>query len=297
MTREIHPATRLGALHLTVASLDRQTAFYQQALGLHLHWQAEGKAGLGAGGEDLLVLTEMPEARRAPRTTGLYHFAILLPNRRELARAIVRLAQLKVPQSPTDHVMTETTYLADPEGNGIELYADTPEDGFFGEENGQMVCRDKNGVLRSGRDPLDIDELLTHLQPDDRFDTPVDPATKMGHIHLHVAQTEPAMHFYRDVLGFGKQIEDAMMGFVSAGGYHHHIGFNTWVGRGAPPPPPGSLGLRYYTVVLPEQAELERLEAQLEAAGAAIERRPDGLLVADPSQNHLLLTVQPAAVH
>lgn len=291
MTREIHRATRLGAVHLTVASLERQIAFYQQALGLRLHWQADGKAGLGAGTEDLLVLIEVPDAKREPRTTGLYHFALLLPNRRELARAIVRLAQLKVPQSPTDHVMTETTYLSDAEGNGIELYVDTPEDGFFGEENGQLIARDKNGVLRSGRDPLDIDELLTHLQPGDRFDGPVDPVTRMGHIHLHVADIEPAMWFYRDILGFGKQIQDAMVGFVSAGGYHHHIGFNTWVGRGAPPPPQGALGLRHYTVVLPEQGELERLEAQIHAAGWPLERRPDGLMVADPSQNHLLLTV------
>lgn len=291
MTREIHPATRLGAVHLTVASLERQIAFYQQALGLRLHWQADGQAGLGAGTGDLLVLTEVPGAKREPRTTGLYHFALLLPNRRELARAIVRLAQLKVPQSPTDHVMTETTYLSDAEGNGIELYVDTPEDGFFGEENGQMIARDKNGVLRSGRDPLDIDELLTHLQPGDRFDSPADPVTRMGHIHLHVAHIEPAMRFYRDILGFGQQIQDAMMGFVSAGGYHHHIGFNTWVGRGAPPPPQGALGLRHYTVVLPEQGELERLEAQIDTAGWPLERRPDGLMVADPSQNYLLLTV------
>ena len=291
MTREIHPATRLGAVHLTVASLERQIAFYQQALGLCLHWQDEGMAGLGAGGEDLLVLTEMSGAKRVPRTTGLYHFALLLPTRRELARSVMRLAQQKVPQSPTDHLMTETTYLSDPEGNGIELYVDTPEDGFFGEENGQVVARDRNGKLRSGRDPLDVDELLTHLQPGDRFDTPVDPATKMGHIHLHVAAIEPTMHFYRDVLGFGKQIENATAGFVSAGGYHHHIGFNTWVGRGAPPPPQGALGLRYYTVVVPEQGELERIEARLLAAGVPVERRPDGLIVADPSQNYLRLTV------
>lgn len=291
MTKEIHPATRLGAVHLTVASLERQLAFYEQALGLHVHWRRDRQAGLGGGAEDLLVLTEVPGARRMPRTTGLYHFALLLPHRRELARLIVRLAQLKIPQSPTDHLMTETTYLSDAEGNGIELYVDTSEDGFFGEENGRMVARDKDGVLRSGRDPLDLDELFAHLRPDERFDAPIDPQTTMGHIHLHVADVDTSMQFYRDVLGFGKQIYDDMMGFVSAGGYHHHIGFNTWLGRGAPPPPPGSLGLRHYTVVLPEQAELQRLQAQLEAAGVPVERRADGLMVADPSQNHLLLTV------
>uniref|UniRef100_UPI0035B51A19 VOC family protein n=1 Tax=Symbiobacterium terraclitae TaxID=557451 RepID=UPI0035B51A19 len=117
MTQEIHPETRLGPVHLTVSSLDRLTDFYQRALGLQVHWRSDGRAGLGAGGEDLLVLYEAPGARPTPRTTGLYHFALLLPDRRELARAIVRLAQLKVPQAPTDHLMTETTYLSDPEGN------------------------------------------------------------------------------------------------------------------------------------------------------------------------------------
>lgn len=290
-TKEIHPATRLGTVHLTVASLERQVTWYEQALGLKEHWREGGQAGLGAGSEDLLVLTEMPGATRAPRTTGLYHFALLLPHRRELARLIVRLAQLKIPQSPTDHLMTETTYLSDAEGNGIELYVDTPEDGFFGEENGQMVARDNNGVLRSGRDPLDLDELFAHLRPDEPFDAPIDPQTTMGHIHLHVGDVHRAMHFYRDVLGFGKQIYNDMVGFVSAGGYHHHIGFNTWLGHGAPPPPPGSLGLRHYTVVLPERAELERLHAQLAAAAVPVDERSDGLMVADPSQNHLLLTV------
>ncbi len=288
---EIHPATRLGPVHLTVASLQRQVEFYTRAMGFRVHWEEGGRAGLGAGGEDLLVLTELAGARRVRGTTGLYHFAILVPNRRELARCIVRLAQLRVPQSPTDHVMTETTYLNDPEGNGIEIYADTPEDGTFGmEPDGQFVARDKHGVLRSGRDPLDIDELLTHLQPGDSFDTPLAPETKMGHIHLHVARIEPAMHFYRDVLGFGEQIGAEHVGFVSAGGYHHHIGFNTWVGEGAPAPPPGSAGMRYFTVVLPARSELETLETRLTAAGIGFERRPEGLLVADPSQNRLLLT-------
>lgn len=290
-SHEIAAATRLGPVHLTVASLERQVNFYRHAMGFHLHWQEEGRAGLGAGGEDLLVLTELPGARRVRGTTGLYHFAVLVPNRRELARCIGRLAQLRVPQSPTDHVMTETTYLNDPEGNGIEIYADTPEDGTWSIENGEMITRDKHGVLRSGRDPLDLDELFANLQPGDRLDQPLVAGTTMGHIHLHVADIDRAMHFYRDVLGFGEQVAASHMGFVSAGGYHHHIGFNTWVGEGAPPPPPGSTGLRYYTVVVPGQAELERLEGRLATAGIAVERKPEGIMVADPSQNHLLLAV------
>lgn len=289
--REIDPATRLGPVHLTVASLERQVAFYRQAMGFRLHWQEGGRAGLGAGREELLILTEAPGARRVRSTTGLYHFAVLVPSRRELARCVARLAQLRVPQSPTDHVMTETTYLNDPEGNGIEIYVDTPEDGFFGVENGQFVARDKDGILRSGREPLDVEELLSHLQPEDRLDAPLAAETTIGHIHLHVADVDLAMQFYRDLLGFGEQISMDHVGFVSAGGYHHHIGFNTWVGQGAPPPPPGSAGLQYYTVVLPERAELERLEARLRASGIPLEQRPEGLLLADPSQNRLLLTV------
>jgi catechol 2,3-dioxygenase len=291
MTREIHPDTRLGAVYLTVASLERQIAFYEQALGFRVHWQRDNRAGLGAGGDDLLVLTEVPGATRTRRTTGLYHFALLLPNRRELARLIVRLAQLQVPQSPTDHISTKTTYLSDAEGNGIELCVDTPEDGWFGEENGQMVARDKDGNIRSATEPLDLDELLAHLEPGAAIDAPLDPATSMGHVHLHVSNVEPAMHFYRDVLGFRRQIHNDSVGFVSAGDYHHHIGFNTWVGPGAPPPPPGSLGLQQYTVVLPNQAELDWLEGRLEAADVSVERLPEGLLVSDPSRNRVLLTV------
>lgn len=289
---EIHPATRLGPVHLTVASLERQLAFYQQAVGFTLHWREEGRAGLGAGREDLLVLTELVGARRSRGTTGMYHFAILVPNRRELARCIARLIQLRVPQAPTDHTMTETTYLDDPEGNNIEIYADTPEDGTWGMENGEFVARDKNGVLRSGRDPLDLDELMENLLPGDRLDAPLPSETKIGHIHLFVSDVDKAMHFYRDVLTFGEQFHTPQIGFVSAGGYHHHIGVNSWIGRGAPSAPPGSTGMRYYTVVLPDRAELERLATRLTAAGIPIERTSEGVMVADPSQNRLLLTVE-----
>ena len=126
----IHPATRLGHVSLTVADLARQIDFYQTHLGFQLHWREGVAAGLGAGGEDLLRLTERRDARRTRGTTGLYHFAVLLPSRRELARALARLFSLRYENYPTDHIMTQTTYLDDPEGNGIELYADTPEEGI-----------------------------------------------------------------------------------------------------------------------------------------------------------------------
>ena len=144
----IDPATWPGHVHLTVSNLATELAFYQKAIGLQLHWRRAGSAGLGAGGDDLLRLTENGAARRPRGTTGMYHFAILLPNRRELARAIARLFALRWPNSPTDHIMTKTTYLDDPEGNNIELYTESPEDGVMGFEAGAPFARRADGTPR-----------------------------------------------------------------------------------------------------------------------------------------------------
>lgn len=287
----IHPATRLGPVHLIVNDLERQLAFYQQVMGFKLHWREGGAAGLGAGEEDLLRLHEQRGARPGRNTTGLYHFAVLFPNRRELARAIGRLFALRYPNYPTDHVMTETTYLDDPEGNGIELYADTPERGTWMAVNGEFVVRDSQGNLRSGRDPLDVKALFQELAPDDRLDAPLPAGTKMGHVHLHVAHLDAAEQFYHGVLGFDVMMNSRAMGaiFVSAGGYHHHIGLNVWRGVGAPPPPADASGLRYFTVILPDETALERVAGRVRQAGIAIEPTDTGLLVRDPSRNGVLL--------
>ncbi len=287
----IHPATRLGHVHLTVADLERQISFYEQVLGLRLHRREGETAALGAGGADLLRLSERREARRVRGSTGLYHFAVLLPDRRELARAVARLYSLRYRHYPTDHVMTKTTYLSDPEGNGIELYADTPEEGSWGVADGEFVVRDATGALRSGREPLDVEALLKELTPGERLDLPMPEPTRIGHVHLHVAAIPPALRFYDDLLGFDVQLSSAEMGaaFVSAGGYHHHIGLNTWAGEGAPPPPPDALGLRYFTVVLPDRSELERTLARARAA-VPLEEIPEGALLRDPSRNGVVLT-------
>lgn len=288
----IHPATRLGYVYLTVADLDRQIAFYQNVMGFKLHWREGGEAGLGAGQEDLLRLKEERGARPSRNSTGLYHFAILFPSRRELARAMARLFALRYPNYPTDHVMTETTYLDDPEGNGIELYADTPERGSWMSDNGAFVVRDSQGNLRSGRDPLDVEALFKELTPDDRLDEPLPEGTKMGHVHLHVANLDAAERFYQGVLGFDVMMKANGMGalFVSAGGYHHHIGLNVWKGVDAPPPPAGASGLRYFTVIVPDAAELERLTERIRQAGIAIEQTEKGILVRDPSQNSIFFS-------
>ena len=157
------PGTLMGTVSLTVSNLDRQVAFFQETLGFRLHWRKEGTAGLGAGGADLLQLVEVPGARRVPRTTGLYHFAVLFPDRRELARAVGRLFQLEYENYPTDHVITKTTYLRDPEGQEIELYAESPEDGAMGIAEGLPFARRADGRPSDGRDPLDLDALFREL--------------------------------------------------------------------------------------------------------------------------------------
>ena len=288
----IHPAARPGLVDLAVADLDRQISFYQTVMGFTLHERTEKSARLGAGGADLLRLTAQPGGRRYRGTTGLYHFAVLFPNRRELAVALARLFSVRYPNYPTDHIMTKTTYLDDPEGNGIELYAESPEDGTWGFENGVYTTRRADGTLSDGREPLDVEALFSLLTPDDRLDTQVPPETRIGHVHLHVANLQSAVHFYHDVIGFDiKSMALAFrMAFVSAGGYHHHIGLNTWAGEGAPPPPPGSLGLRYFTILFPNQPALDAVLERVKSAHLSVETVEEGYLLRDPSQNGVVLT-------
>jgi catechol 2,3-dioxygenase len=288
----IHPATLPGHVHLTVADLEVQIKFYEQVIGLKLHWRKDQSAGLGVGDEDLLRLTEVRGARRFPNTTGMYHFAILLPNRRELARGIARLFALRYPNYPTDHIMTKTTYLDDPEGNNIELYTESPEDGTWTLENGDYVTRRADGTLSDGREPLDVEALFRELSPDDRLDQMMPSATRIGHYHLYVANLEKSRRFYHDILGFDDMgvARSFRMGMVSAGRYHHHIGFNTWKGEGAPPAPADSLGLRYSTFALPTKVDLDSLIEHVRQTGTLIEETENGWLVRDPSQNCIVFT-------
>ncbi len=292
----IHPETLPGYVQLKVANLKNQILFYEHAIGLQTNWQDETRAGLGVGqsrGRDLLRLIQIQNGKRYRGVTGLYHFAILFPNRRELARALARLFALKWPNSPTDHVMTKTTYLDDPEGNTIELYCESPEDGIFSvDENGNFFARHADGRPSDGREPLDLEALFAHLTEADHLDGPVPPETRLGHFHLYVSHLREARHFYHDLLGLDDMgtSDNFHAGFVSAGGYHHHLGYNTWQGEGAPPPPPDALGLVHYTLNLPNADELERMDGLLQEKGVAFERRPDGLFLRDPSQNALLLT-------
>ncbi len=291
----IHPQTRPGYVHLKVANLERQMEFYQQVIGLRLNWRQGHSAGLGVEGRDLVRLTELPNGKRYRGVTGIYHFAILFPNRRELARVISRLFALRYPNYPTDHVMTKTTYLDDPEGNNIELYCESPEDGvFIINADGEFYARHADGRPSDGREPLDLEALFAHMSDDDALGQSVQPETRMGHFHLYVSNLNETLRFYHDLLGFDNMgmARGFRMGMVSAGGYHHHIGFNTWQGEGAPPPPPDALGLKDISFVLPDRAAWDALLARIEELELPYNLTEEGLLLQDPSKNRVLLTAR-----
>lgn len=279
------PATlRLGPTHLTVTDLDRSIGFYQDAIGLRQHWRDGSVAGLGAGGEDLLVLTEEPQAKPAGRHAGLYHVALLYPSREELARAAQRLAATRTPISgASDHGISEAIYLPDPDGNGLELAAD----------RGRERWGDLSDPTTIGPRPLDLDGLVG-LVAEDEVRRHADPGLVTGHLHLHVGDVDAGLGFYRDVLGFEPKTVFPSAAFVSAGGYHHHVAFNTWRGEGVPPVPPDAVGLRLWTVVVDQEA-VDALRERVAAAGLDVSERDGGLLLHDPWDNAVLfVTAVPA---
>ena len=279
----ISPQTTVGAVQLTVSGLDRSLPYYGEAVGLELLDRADGRAALGSGGRGLLVLVEEPGARPADGYTGLFHFALLVPGRADLARWLAHAARDRVELTGmSDHFVSEALYLRDPDGHGIELYWDRPREVWDGQVSERMTTG-----------PLDVDALLGEL--DDPSSEPFDglPAgTTMGHVHLRVASIADTVAFYRDLVGFDLMAQlGPSAAFLSAGGYHHHLGANTWESAGAPAPPAGTAALRHATIVLPDTAERDRVAGRVEQAGGAVEESAEGPLVRDPSGNALALTV------
>jgi catechol 2,3-dioxygenase len=281
-THSIDPNMQLGHVALTVSDLDRSIEFYREVLGFQIRNKADGIAHLGAGREDIVVLHENPQARRVRGTTGLYHFAVLIPSRVELAKSLRRLAETQWPvQGFADHLVSEAIYLPDPDGNGIEIYRDRPRD--------QWPKLD--GSIRMATDPLDLDDLMSELDGQDVAWTGLHPQTVLGHMHLHVGSLPKANEFYGDVIGLDliMRYGNAAL-FMSAGGYHHHLGLNTWAGVNAPPPPPDAIGLRYFSMNLPQSAEVGAIADRVRGNGGSIEENDEGILVRDPFQNGVMLT-------
>ena len=280
---DIDPAAAIGAVHLTISDLARSIEFYESRLGFQVHRRDDRTAWLGAGGPDLLILSQCETAPRVRATTGLYHFAILVPTRADLARSLrLLVATGTVLQGAADHGVSEALYLADPDGNGIEIYRDRP----------RAEWPYAGGQLRMGADPIDLDALLGETTEADRQGR-LAAGTVIGHVHLHVARLEDAERFYVGILGFQlTQRYGPSALFVSAGGYHHHVGLNTWAGVGAPPPPPGAIGLRHFVVRLPSAAAVEEVAGRLRAASIPIEPAEDGILARDPSGNAIELRIE-----
>jgi catechol 2,3-dioxygenase len=278
----IDPATSMGAVRLTVADLEGVRDFYRDAIGLSELEPGDGIVRLGTNGTALIELVGDPDALARPRgTSGLFHLAIVVPGRADLARALQRVAEAGWRLSgASDHLVSEALYLSDPEGNGIELYRDRPRE--------EWPVRD--GVLQKDTLPLDLDGVLGELRRGDSgAGMPAD--TRMGHVHLNVGDLSAAEAFYSGGLGFDVMVRGYPGAlFVSAGGYHHHIGLNTWAGEGAPPPPSGSRGLRQFEIRLPGADQLAAEEGRLSEAGFEPVREDNRVRVTDPSGNAVVLT-------
>lgn len=293
----IHPDTSIGVVRLTVSDLARSRAFYEQMLGLQSTSEQDSTVVLaGPDGAPLVELRGDPGAPALNhRATGLFHLAILVPSRAELARSLWRLATQRWPLSgASDHLVSEALYLSDPDGNGIEVYRDRP----------RAEWRQSGGQLQMATLPLDLEDLASELTgsesgPGSRSHPPLSPplgetiapGTRMGHVHLQVADLDEAEEFYSGILGFDVTVRGYPGAlFVSAGGYHHHIGLNVWNSAGAAPPAPGAIGLREFEVHLPDESTLEELAGRLRAAGIDAERVASGLRVRDPAGNAVVLT-------
>jgi catechol 2,3-dioxygenase len=292
---EIAAATHMGPVELSVADLERSLAYWRDTVGLRVLAQSDGTASLGADTE-LVRLVEEPGAKPARGYAGLYHVALLLPDRPALARWLAHAARERIPvEGLSDHAVSEAIYLRDPDQHGIEIYADRPREQWEGRVMELMTTI-----------PLDVDSLLGEL--DDPATDPAAPearrssrpgvggfaadasslqftglpdGTRVGHTHLCVSDVAATVHFYREVLGFGLMAQlGPTAAFLSAGGYHHHIGANTWESGGAPYAPAGTARLLRATIVLPDEEELAR-----------VAERAGGTEISDPSGNPLFLTV------
>ncbi len=279
---------RLGPAHLTVSDLDGSIVFYERSLGLQQHGRGGGTAALGAGAEDLLVLHEEPGAAGGGRNAGLYHFALLFSTREDLARAVIRLAESRTRiEGASDHGVSEAIYLRDPDDHGIELYADRPREAW-------PTPRTEGERVEMYTIALDMKSLLATVAGEPPQQQAGDGLV-MGHLHLHVGDVQRALRFYRDVLGFEVMVNLGSAAFVSAGGYHHHLGFNVWLGKDVEPRPEGTAGLRHWVVVLKQPAEVDAVRRRVVAAALPLDEREGGLLVRDPWGTAVIISTTPNA--
>ncbi len=276
---------RLGPVQLQVLNLDRALNFYEKDFGLVTRAGENGALWLGPpGGETLLILATKPGLSPKPAgTTGLYHYALLLPGRRELGKTFQRLLEARATfQGAADHLVSEAIYLADPEGNGIEIYADRPREDW--PRRGEAI---EMATL-----PLDLSGLLAESEAREGAEDLPKEMT-VGHVHLHVADLERETRFYREVLGFELMASyGASASFLAAGGYHHHVGINVWAGHNAPAPPKDSAGLGYFTILLPGLDHLAALRERVVRSGSQVHETTGALFLRDAAGNGILVAAE-----
>jgi catechol 2,3-dioxygenase len=276
-----------GPVHLDATDADRSLAFWHDRVGLQIRDRQADALSLGTDRETLLVLHPGATSPARRGHAGLYHLAIHLPNEPEFARVLARLFDRRTLMSPTDHVMSKAIYLDDPDGIGLEFTLETPERmrSMRMTPTGPEVI-DASGQRRSGRDPLDVREVLSTL-PDGDLTRPLPTGTTIGHMHLHVGDIAASHRFYRDDLGFIDANDfGSGVDFHANGRFKHRLAINTWQGVGVSQPPAGTAGLRHFTIRFDSP---ERLQAALKRVDGATPH-PDGRLVRDPAGNAIVLT-------
>ena len=284
MNNRIPSQTHIASVKLNVSDLERTLEFYRERLGFRLTRNSSTSGSIRAGDTEIARFEGVPNATHQPRTNRLYHFAVRVPSRRALAQVLKHLLGSETPiQGYADHLGSEAVYLADPEGNGIEIYRDRPRDQW---------PRTASGELKMATDPLDLQGVLAELGGPPIQPFQLDPATRMGHIHLHVQDLESAVGFYRDVLGFDLVMRyGPSAAFLSAGGYHHHLGLNTWAAVGSAPPPESALGMQYFVIKLPDRTALDGVIDRLQRVQVQFAKQDHGVFVRDPSGNGILLSI------
>jgi catechol 2,3-dioxygenase len=279
--------THVGRVHLRVADLGRALDFYEGILGFIPVREQGHIVTLEPGGRpelpdqaaaacELIVLREVPGLEHRPRrpvTTGLYHAALLLPTRGALGRALLALEAAGHPlRGMSDHAVSESLYLDDPDGNGLEIYADRPRSAW------PVV----SGAIQLTVEPMDVDGVLAEARARPVEWSGLPRETVVGHVHFTVSQLRRSVAFFRNVVGFELQMVVPTLAAVSAGGYHHHLNLNTWAGEGAPADSEGVAGLDRWELVLPGAHDVEDLVVRLSAAGATVSRTAGRITAKDP---------------
>ena len=285
--------TTLGPVHIAVTDKARALAIWRDVVGLELIAEAGNLLTLGAGGKPLIVLETGATAPSTPRSIGLYHVAIHVPTRAELAQMAVRALQRNVQISPTDHLVSEAIYPWDLDGNGIEITFETPWRGTLADPATGQYAVTVDGKPHSGREAIDLNDLLAELGETPVLAAAMPAGTRIGHVHVHVNDLNRAMDFYRDVIGFAGflLITSFGMGDVGLDYTPHTIAFNVWSGPNATLPAAGTAGLRWFTIVLPDAATLDAVRARLTTANAPILPILGGIETKDPFGNRIQLLV------